>query len=53
MKPDLFATHSLPPRDQFEAWREWYSPVFEVTPKAPVGDGFSGEIRLWNLAGWR
>src|SRR6516164_6788802 len=51
MKPDLFATHSLPPPDQFEAWREWYSRIFEVTPKDPVGDGFSGEIRLWNLGG--
>jgi AraC-like DNA-binding protein len=51
MKPEIFMTHSLPPRDQFEAWREWYSSVFEVTPKDPIDDGFPGEIRLWNLGG--
>jgi hypothetical protein len=52
MKPETFATHTLHPRDQLEAWREWYSSVFEVTPKDPGCDGFSGETRLWNLGGF-
>ena len=52
MTPETFTTRSLRPRDQFDAWREWYSPVFEVTPKDPGCDGFSGETRLWNLAGF-
>ena len=52
MTPETFTTQPLRPRDQFEAWREWYSSVFEVTPKDPVGDGFSGETRLWDLAGF-
>jgi len=51
MKPDIFATRALSPRDQFEAWREWYSSVFEVIPTDPISDGFPGEIRLWNLGG--
>jgi AraC-like DNA-binding protein len=51
MKPDIFATQALRPRDQLEAWREWYSSVFEVAPKDPMGIGFSGETRLWNLGG--
>jgi len=49
MKPDIFATLALRPRDQLEAWREWYSSVFEVAPKDPAAHGFPGETRLWNL----
>lgn len=51
MTPDIFSTQAFRPRDQFEAWREWYSSVFEVMPRDPIGDGFPGEIRLWNLGG--
>ena len=51
MKPETFSTRALRPQDQLEAWREWYSSVFEVTPKDQAGDGFASEIRLWNLGG--
>ena len=51
MTPDIFSTRALRPRDQFEAWREWYSSVFDVVPKDPIDDGFAAEIRLWNLGG--
>lgn len=51
MTPRIFSTQAVRLREQFEAWREWYSLVFEVTPKDPVGDGFPGEMRLWNLGG--
>ncbi len=51
MTPDTFTTQSLSPQDQFEAWREWYSSVFEVIPKDQMGDWFPGEIRLWNFGG--
>jgi len=51
MKPETFTTHAVRTRDQFEAWREWYSSVFEVIQKDPMGDGFPGEIRLWNIGG--
>src|SRR5215472_6623613 len=49
MKPDTFSTQALRPRDQFGAWREWYSPVFEVIPKGRMSAGFPGETRLWTL----
>jgi AraC-like DNA-binding protein len=51
MKPDSFATQALRPRDQVEAWRQWYAPVFDVVPKHATGDGFAAEIHLWTLGG--
>jgi AraC-like DNA-binding protein len=51
MTPDIFATHAVRPLDQFEAWREWYSSVFEVIPEDRGSDGFAGEVRVWNLGG--
>ena len=51
MTPDIFSTESLPRRDQFEAWREWFQGVLEVIPKHPTGDGFSAENKTWKLAG--
>lgn len=51
MTPESYSTRSLAPRHQFDAWRDWYSAVFEVTPKDPMGIGFAGETRLWNLGG--
>ena len=44
MTPDNFSTHSLSPRDQLEAWREWFEPVLEVLPKHAAGDEFPAEI---------
>src|SRR5262245_49617826 len=51
MTPDTFTTESLRPRDQFDAWREWYQPVLDVKSKHPVEGGFPAEVRLWNLGG--
>jgi AraC-binding-like domain len=51
MTPETFSTQPLRPRDQLEAWREWYSSVFEVIPDDPLGDGFPGETGLWKLDG--
>jgi AraC-like DNA-binding protein len=51
MTPDNFSTHSLSPRDQLEAWREWFEPVLEVLPKHAAGDEFLAEIHLWKLGG--
>src|SRR5215472_10514298 len=52
MTPHIFSNQAVRLQDQFEAWREWYSSVFEVIPKDPMADGFSGETRLWNLGGF-
>jgi AraC-like DNA-binding protein len=51
MTPDSFATRALRPRDQLDAWRDWFQPVLDVVPKHPIGDGFPAEIELWKLDG--
>ena len=51
MKPNSFATQVIRPRDQFEAWREWYQPVFDVISEQSTGDEFPAEIHLWKLGG--
>jgi AraC-like DNA-binding protein len=51
MVPNSFATQSLRPRDQFEAWREWYQPVFDVISKQSTADEFPAEIDLWRMGG--
>lgn len=51
MVPNRFATQPLRPRDQFEAWREWYQPVFDIISKQSTGDEFPAEIDLWRMGG--
>jgi AraC-like DNA-binding protein len=52
MTPESFATHSLPARDQLEAWRSWFHSVFDVLPWQSVDAGFSAESQLWRLDGF-
>lgn len=52
MLPQTFTTYSLPPTDQFEAWRAWYAPVFESTPQRPVDEGFPAKTSTWILGGF-
>jgi AraC-like DNA-binding protein len=52
MTPERFATHSLPARDQLEAWRSWFHSVFEVLPGQSVDAGFPAESQLWRLDGF-
>jgi AraC-like DNA-binding protein len=51
MTPDSFATGPFYARDQFEAWLEWYRPVFDIAPMQSTHHGFEAEIRLWPLGG--
>jgi AraC-like DNA-binding protein len=51
MQPEIFSTDHLHPRDQLEAWRQWYAPVFDVAPKGAMDDGFSASIRMWKFDG--
>ena len=51
MKPESFATHGISPREQFEAWREWYCPVLEIVPQQPGTTEFPASIHLWKLGG--
>jgi AraC-like DNA-binding protein len=49
----LFTTTHLRPRDQFEAWQESISVIFDVAPSAEhrPDDGFAATVRGWHLGG--
>jgi AraC-like DNA-binding protein len=51
MTPDTFTTQTFRPRDQAEAWQEWFQPVLDVVPTNPNGYTFPAEIHLWQLGG--
>lgn len=49
----LFATSHLRPRDQFDAWHESISVIFDVAPPADhrPESGFAATVRGWHLGG--
>ncbi|HZX85966.1 MAG TPA: helix-turn-helix domain-containing protein [Reyranella sp.] len=49
----LFTTSRLRPRDQFEAWHESISVIFDVAPPAEhqPDSGFAATVRGWHLGG--
>lgn len=49
----LFTTGHLRPRDQFEAWHESISVIFDVAPPAEhrPDTGFAATVRGWHLGG--
>jgi AraC-like DNA-binding protein len=49
MVPAKFTTTSLPPRDQFAAWRDWYASVFETDLPDPARQGFAATNSTWRL----
>jgi AraC-like DNA-binding protein len=51
MTPEVFATDSLRPRDQQEAWREWFQPMLEVTPRCQREGSFRARNAVWRLDG--
>jgi AraC-like DNA-binding protein len=52
MIPQTFTTESLPPAQQFDAWRSWYGTVFDSTPRKPVAEGFRAKAVSWILDGF-
>jgi AraC-like DNA-binding protein len=48
MNPSALSTRILGPRDQFEAWRAWFSPVFEISCE-PDATHFLAENKVWDL----
>ncbi|MDW6024233.1 helix-turn-helix domain-containing protein [Mesorhizobium sp. BAC0120] len=46
-----FTTVNLPAEDQFDAWRHWFWPVLDVSPKTSVGHNFEASNKTWNLGG--
>ncbi|MGO4441026.1 helix-turn-helix domain-containing protein [Rhizobium sp. RAF56] len=49
MMPTDFSTIDLPVADQFEAWRQWFSPVLDIAPKEGSRDGFQALNKVWSL----
>lgn len=49
MVPETFSTQSVRGRDQQEAWREWFRPVFEVTPLDLGVTSFRASNTVWKL----
>jgi AraC-like DNA-binding protein len=49
MPPVSFSTVGLRRQDQFDAWRSFYEPLFDVVAHQPVGGGFAAEIDLWTV----
>ena len=51
MKPRTFSTRPVRPAEQIDAWRDWFHPLFDVTPSTPSGTGFPAENTVWAADG--
>jgi AraC-like DNA-binding protein len=51
LRPTLFSTHDLRPQDQFEAWHEWFRPVFDIASPQTARGSFAAEHKVWDLGG--
>ncbi|MBS0562135.1 MAG: helix-turn-helix domain-containing protein [Proteobacteria bacterium] len=51
MSSQEFTTESLPPQQQFQAWRSWFDPVYDTLPHAPPNSGFAARSAIWQFAG--
>ena len=48
MVPVSFSTLELSGQDQFDAWRSFYEPVFDIVTKQPEGE-FDAKLQFWTL----
>jgi AraC-like DNA-binding protein len=51
VRPVIFNTESLDAADQVAAWREWFSPIFDISPVASNNPRFSAENKVWDIGG--
>lgn len=49
MTPSTFATESLRPRDQLQAWQEWFSPVFDISQMGRPSGEFHAKNIVWSM----
>ena len=49
MIPINFTTQTMRPLDQLQSWQEWFSPMFDISPIAQVGDEFFARNKVWSL----
>lgn len=50
MKPALFSTESVGATEQVHAWREWFHPIFDISP-GQTDAPFSAQNKVWNMGG--
>jgi AraC-like DNA-binding protein len=46
-----FSTEEFAPRHQFDAWREWFSPVIEIDSTSRKPKRFPATNKVWDLGG--
>ncbi len=46
-----FETSSFRPREQFDAWRSWYSSLLDTAVPTSPDDGFAARNEIWSLGG--
>jgi AraC-like DNA-binding protein len=46
-----FSTEGFAPRDQFDAWREWFSPILEISTASRRPERFPATNKVWDLGG--
>lgn len=51
MAPTGFSTKNLPPARQFDAWHEWFCPVFDISAQSQTGGQFLATNKVWDLGG--
>lgn len=49
MVPETFTTHTLQQRDQADAWKTWFEPVFGVIPRKADDPSFPARNTVWKL----
>lgn len=52
MIPATFATQPLQVSQQFDAWRTWYAPAFDIRPLQPSPKGFRAKTTAWMFGGF-
>lgn len=45
------STEHVEPRHQFDAWREWFSPILDIDPLGRDTESFVASNRAWDLGG--
>jgi AraC-like DNA-binding protein len=51
VRPVVFSTTAFRAADQIAAWREWFYPIFEISPVAGSETPFFAENKVWDIGG--
>jgi AraC-like DNA-binding protein len=51
MLPIVLDTKSMCVAEQVAAWREWFSPIFDISPRGSESGWFWAENKVWDIGG--